>query len=156
MLRNVLRKAAARGIPVAPPASHPFNPLLALRVSSLDMDEPLRNKLVSGLFAAVWAESRDVTKPDVVQAVATECGFRGRDVIAEAASPATKTRLREQTEAAIACEVFGVPTMIVDGQLFWGLDDLGFLDLFLAGQDPLPAGYESAWARVKPSASRLS
>jgi len=40
--------------------------------------------------------------------------------------------LKKNTDMAIARGVFGVPTVEVDGELFWGLDSVGFLKAFLA------------------------
>jgi 2-hydroxychromene-2-carboxylate isomerase len=154
MLRNTLRKAAMLGIPLNPPASHPFNPLLALRVSSLDMASPTRLQLVDALFRAVWVEALDVSQPSVVGRVAEASGLAGRDVIAEAADTASKARLHEQTETAIRHGVFGVPTMKIGDELFWGYDDFPYLELHLAGRDPLPPGFAEAWGKVRPSAQR--
>ena len=53
MWKNILRKAAVIGVPLNAPAFHPFNPLLALRVSSLGLDAKQRRALIDALFAAV-------------------------------------------------------------------------------------------------------
>lgn len=137
MWRNNLRKAALLGLPLRPPAFHPFNPLLALRVSSLPLADSPRRALIDGLFQAVWVRGLHVSEPAVVAEVADACGLDGADLVAQAQEPGAKARLRSQTEGAIAEGVFGVPTMIAGGELFWGHDDLPFLDRFLAGEDPL-------------------
>jgi 2-hydroxychromene-2-carboxylate isomerase len=154
MLRNTLRKAVQLNIPLNPPASHPFNPLLALRVSSLEMDAATRQQLVDSLFRATWAEGLDVTNPAVVARIAAESGLAGRDVLAEAAEPAAKDRVRKQTDEAIRLGVFGVPTMQVGDELFWGYDDFPYLELYLAGRDPLPRNFETIWSSVRSSAIR--
>ena len=66
MWKNNVRKAALLGLPLQPPAFHPFNPLLSLRVSSLEMGDAERWKIVDALFDAVWADSLHVSEPDVV------------------------------------------------------------------------------------------
>src|SRR5687767_3540326 len=48
--RHVLRLASAAGLPMQLPPAHPFNPLLALRVSSLPMDPEVRKRLIDGLY----------------------------------------------------------------------------------------------------------
>ena len=156
MLWNVLRKSREHGIPIAPPHSHPFNPLVPLRASCADLADEQRVKLVDGLFRATWAESRAVTGADVVGAVAAECGLDAAALLAQAQSDAVKARLRQHAEEALKIGVFGVPTMRVRGELFWGFDDLDYLDMFLEGRDPLPAdrGGLSAWLTIKPSAVR--
>jgi hypothetical protein len=50
--------------------------------------------------------------------------------------------------------VFGVPTIIVDGELFWGFDDFAHLELFLAGKDPLDRSILDEWLQVRPTAQR--
>lgn len=153
-LHNTLRKAVLLGIPLNAPLHHPFNPLLALRVSSLAMNASLRRRLVDGLFRAVWVDTADINNVDTVAQVARSAGLEGRDVIAEAAEPAAKARMRQQTDDALNAGVFGVPTMRVDHQLFWGYDDFPFLELYLAGKDPLPKNFASHWSNVLPSAVR--
>jgi hypothetical protein len=52
--------------------------------------------------------------------------------------------------------VFGVPTILARGELFWGFDDLEYAEMFLDGKDPLPADRASLkpWLEIKPSAER--
>jgi 2-hydroxychromene-2-carboxylate isomerase len=154
MAKDVIRKAKLLGIPMNPPASHPFNPLLPLRVSCLPMPERDRMKLVDALFKATWAESLDVGSVDVVSRIATGIGLDGPALVAHAKDQENKERLILQTDEAIEAGVFGVPTMIVDGELFWGYDNLPFLELFLKGQDPITDEDMSGWLEVKPSAQR--
>jgi 2-hydroxychromene-2-carboxylate isomerase len=140
MMLDVARKARRLGVPIAPPASHPFPPLLALRVThAAEPGEP-RRRLVDALFRAVWAESVDVSNPAEVARIARTAGSDGDALLAAAASDSVKARLRDATEAAVREGVFGVPTCLVDGELFWGFDDLAHLELFLDGRDPLRPG----------------
>ena len=152
--RNCARKAALLGIPLQPPRFHPFNPLLPLRVSSLPMEADARRALIDGLFAAVWARGLHATEPEVVAAVATEAGLPGADLVAAAQAPEAKARLRAQTDAAIAAGVFGVPAMGWGDEVFWGYDDLPYLELVLAGEDPLPADATAPPAPPPASARR--
>lgn len=158
MFKNNLRKAALLGVPLESPAFHPFNPLLALRVSTLALDTDECDALVTGLFEAVWARKQHVSEPAVVAAVASAAGLDGADLVARAGTPEAKALLKQQTDQALARGVFGVPTMEVGGETFWGYDDLPYLELFLAGEDPLA---RSSWARgageaPRPSAMRPS
>jgi 2-hydroxychromene-2-carboxylate isomerase len=153
MALNNLRKAALLGVPLEPPAFHPFNPLLALRVSSLPLERAEREALVGALFRAVWVERRHVSEPEVVERVAGEVGLDGAALVADAQRPEAKERLRRRTDDAIAAGVFGVPTMVVDEALFWGFDDLPFLELFLAGRDPLDPDALARWGTRRPPAS---
>jgi len=155
MAKNNLRKAARLGVPLNPPRHHPWNPLLSLRISSSPIPEPQRRALIDALFQAVWVRGLHVSEPAVVGAVATEIGLDGPRLVEAAQQPEAKTRLRAQTDAAIAEGVFGVPTMLVEGELFWGYDDWPYLELFLAGRDPLDPNESRKWFEsVRPSAVR--
>jgi 2-hydroxychromene-2-carboxylate isomerase len=145
MWRNNLRKAARLGIEIHPPVSHPFNPLLPLRASSLDLEPEERDSLVSALFAAVWTRQLDVTDPAVLVRLAEEAGVADAASLPErATAPEIKRRLRRRTDEAIARGVFGVPCFEIPGaddepgEIFWGYDDLPYLEPFLAGEDPIP------------------
>lgn len=154
MWRNNLRKAARLGLPLHPPRFHPFNPLLALRVSSLPMPEDERARLIGGLLDAVWVHGQHVSEPEVVARVAAAIGLDGATLVAAAQQPEAKARLRRQTDDAIAVGVFGVPSMTVGAEVFWGYDDFPYLEDFLAGRDPLPP-IDSPEFMQRPAASAL-
>lgn len=159
--KDVLRRAASLGITLVPPASHPFNPLLPLRASSLDDMVPEdRRRLIDALYRATWSEGRRVDLPEIVEEIAREVGLDGAAIVRAATSEDTKTRLRAQTDEAISRGVWGVPTLLVNRpgrpeELFWGVDALPHLDLFLRGEDPLPIDALDRWVSIAPSASRI-
>ena len=156
MLRNVLRKAKLHGIPIAPPHSHPFNPLVPLRVTCAEADEAQRLRLVDRVFRAAWVERRAIADPAVVGELLAELGLDAGRRLAEAQSDAVKQQLRDNTQAALEQGIFGVPTMAVRGELFWGFDDLEYLEMFLSGRDALsPDRVElEPWDAVRPSIER--
>jgi 2-hydroxychromene-2-carboxylate isomerase len=154
MARNNLRKAALLGVPLAPPAHHPFNPLLPLRISSLPRPPEVRKRLVDGFFTATWSRGLHPSDPEVAARIVAEAGLEPGPVLEEAQSPEGKARLRRQTDEAIAAGVFGVPTLLVDGELFWGYDDFPYLEHFLAGEDPLDPTELGRWFHTTPSATR--
>jgi len=156
MTGNFLRKAALLGLPLNPPPFFPFNPLLALRMSLLPMEAEQRRALIDALFQAVWVRALHVSEPDVVERVANEIGLPGSALIEQAKSPEIKALLRRQTDDAISRGVFGVPTMEVGDELFWGYDDFPYLDLFLARKDPLDHAERDRWRSLgsRPSSVR--
>lgn len=152
MFKDCLRTAAALGIPFAPPFAHPFNPLASLRATLLEMDEDIRGDLVTRLFAATWADSLDVSSPEVVARICADAGVP--DALARIQDPAVKQRLHDASSEAISLGVFGVPTMIVDGELFWGMDSLAHLERYLRGEDPVRPEDEVKWRAVPITAHR--
>ncbi len=154
MKKNILRKTHRLGIPFAPPPTHPFNPLLALRVSCVPMPEAARLRLIDGLFQATWGGGPGVTDTAVVARIASEAGLEGESIVAQAASQKVKDLLRQSTEEAVAEGVFGVPMARLDGELFWGFDDLEYLERALAGDDAFDEETLRAWNEIHPSARR--
>lgn len=152
MFRDCTRLASAMGVPFEPPASHPFNPLPSLRATLLDMEETTRHTLVSRLYAATWAQSRDVASPEVVAEVCAEVGVT--DVVRRIQEPAVKQKLREVGEEAIARGVFGVPTFVIDDELFFGNDSFPHIARYSAGNDPFNPDDAARWEAVRPSARR--
>jgi 2-hydroxychromene-2-carboxylate isomerase len=154
MAKDLLRKSARLGVPLQPPASHPFNPLLSLRASLVPQDAGDQRRLIDALFRAAWVERQNISAPAVVAAAANAAGLDGQAIVAATQSDAIKQRLRAGTDAAIEAGVFGVPTMIADGELFWGFDDFTHLELFLAGKDPLDRSVLDEWQQIRPTAAR--
>ncbi len=145
VFKDAYRKAHALGVPLAPPATHPFNPLPALRAVTAFPER----RLIDALFRATWVEGRRVDLPEVVLDIASEAGF------AVEITDAVKAQLKANTERALASGAFGVPTMLVEGELFWGVDSLPHLEAFLQGRDPVPADAFARWGGILPSASRI-
>lgn len=155
MLHNVLRKAQRLGLPIAPPHSHPFNPLTALRLCCCELDPAERLRLIDALWLATWVQSREVSSPQVLAELLAAQGFDAAALLAEADAPAARERLRGYTDGALQIGAFGVPTLLVRGELFWGFDDLDGLDAFLGGRaEPIAAATLSAWQAVRPSVQR--
>ncbi len=153
--KDAYRKARACGLDgIVTPPSHPFNPLLALRAASTAMPSEARHHFVDALFDAVWKDGTGLETADAVAACARRAGLDAEAVLRAASEPATKERLRATTDAAIARGVFGVPTMIADGELFWGVDALPHLTLHLRGEDPVPADALARWGGLPASAAR--
>jgi 2-hydroxychromene-2-carboxylate isomerase len=155
MSKNMLRKATLLGIPLNPPAFLPFNPLLALRISLLPLEDAKRRALIDALFRAAWVRGMHLSDAAVVERVANEVGLAGAALVAQAQTPEIKDLLRRQTDEAISRGVFGVPSMEVGDELFWGYDDFPFLELFLAGKDPVVPGEWEKWRQpVRASSVR--
>lgn len=117
------------GVPLRMPAVHPFNPLALLRLAIACGEGGAANRFTcETLLRHVWQGGADPTDPARLQALQAQLA-PARDPAAED----VKAQLRANTEQAIAQGVFGVPAMLVDGRLFWGLDALPMLRAQLEG-----------------------
>lgn len=146
--KHVLRLAADHGVALVPPPVHPFNPLLALRISSLERSAKERRAIIDALYAAAWGGGGGVHEEALVKAALAKAALPADALIAEAKTDAAKARLREQTDRAIAKGCFGVPTLFVDDELFWGFDSLPHLDRYLGGKDPVSKEQLAIWEKA--------
>jgi 2-hydroxychromene-2-carboxylate isomerase len=156
LIKDVMRRASTQGMKATSPPSHPFNPLLALRVASLDMEYATKIDLVTKLLDAPWRHGLDISNTSVVSNIATSVGLNGHDCLELAKTAAVKDKLREQTEEAVAAGVFGVPTTVVDGEIFWGSesDSIKHIELALLGCDDIDLNVVEKWRNIVPSAVR--
>ncbi len=153
LFKDCLRLAAELEVLFVPVFSHPFNPLPSLRATLLDMEDDTRHLLVTKLFDATWAQSRDVGSAEVVAEVCQEAGVP--DALFRINEPAVKQRLLAASQEAIELGIFGVPTMHIDDELFWGNDSFQHLARYLVGEDPVRPEDVAAWEAVDASARRI-
>lgn len=95
-------------------------------------------KLCGAIFAAVWVQERNIADPKVLEALVTEHGLSPRRV-EQSLSQAVQERYEDYTQQAIDAKVFGAPSYVVDGEIFWGQDRLEFVERALK-QQPSTAG----------------
>lgn len=150
--KDAYRKAHRFGLALRPPPSHPYNPLIALRVASLPMAPDARERLVDALFQAAWSDGTGIETAEQVAVAADRAGVDGHALVRAASEPEAKERVRARTTEAVAHGVFGVPTLLVDGEIFWGTDGFDLVDAFLRGEDPVPR--DLTWAERPATAAR--
>lgn len=126
--RLVQYQAAQAGLRLRFPPRHPFRSLDAMRLL-VALEAPVQ--AVRNVFDFVWGEGRDPgTERD---ALATRLGIP--DAEALVAQTGAKDRLRFLTEDAAEAGIFGVPTLAIGRELFWGADAMPMAGAFLADPD---------------------
>ena len=144
--RFVLWRARQLGLPMRMPPAHPFNPLPALRLIIAAGSD---RRAAGTVLDAVFRDGRDVSDPAVIADLARLLGIADPQVAI--ADPAIKQRLRDNTAWASARGVFGVPTLVIGQELFWGHDAFdmaleylrhpdAFRDPDMQAADTLPIG----------------
>jgi 2-hydroxychromene-2-carboxylate isomerase len=127
--RQVLWLARQQGCELRLPAAHPFNPLGLLRLAvACDPDGQPNRYVCEQVFRHVWCSGEDAADPDRLAALTAAL-----QPVRDPASAAVKQALQANTEEAIACGAFGVPSFIVDDRVFWGQDALPMLRAYLLG-----------------------
>lgn len=112
----------------AVPKHWPTDPTLACKViiaaGVLGVD---KDAVSFACLKAVWAEERNIADPDDLTAALVDSGLPAGDVLAAAGAPEIATRMTAITEGAIAAQIFGSPTYVVNGERFWGQDRIAFV-----------------------------
>lgn len=132
---DLYRQAELRGVPFDVNPAHPARSVEAMRLVLL-ADEPLRPALSHALFEAYHVTGLDISRRDVLQAVAARFGLD----LAGIAAPAVKDELRARTEEAVERGMFGVPGFWLrtaehpEGRLWWGADRMHLVEAALRGE----------------------
>lgn len=133
--RDMQRWAEERGVELIWPSRFPLRTVKPLRMTLLAA-EAQRPALIESLMRACWVEDLDPDDDGVLRECAERAGADAALVEGTRADE-VKAALRAGTEEAIDRGVFGVPTFVVDDQLFWGQDRLDFVERALDGWRPL-------------------
>ncbi|HSZ69724.1 MAG TPA: 2-hydroxychromene-2-carboxylate isomerase [Solirubrobacteraceae bacterium] len=124
-MAEVERRARAYGLPpVRWPDPWPSNYLFAMRVATFAFQRGRGYELTRGAFRDAFQRGHDLATPENVLRAAAAVDLDPDEVADATRDPAIKLALRSATEAAHARGVFGVPTLAVGEELFWGDDRL--------------------------------
>jgi 2-hydroxychromene-2-carboxylate isomerase len=125
MVRDVGRIAASRGLTFRMPEPFPANALGAARLAVLGAREGWAAAFSKAVFAAEFAQSRDIASETVLANILQGLGLNAPAILARSAAPEVKDGLRAATAEAEALGIFGAPSFVTaDGELFWGDDRL--------------------------------
>ena len=137
MKEDQRRWARHYGVPIATPAHYDGTILNRGAYFALE-----RNQIVAYVTRAyrhVWGEGMSMIDRTMLADLSSHCGWTLEEFDAFVADPRTEQRLRDETLRASERGVFGVPSMIADGQMWWGNDRFEFMEEYLrAGELPAP------------------
>ena len=125
MWRDLGRRAAARGLSPRLPAPYPLADLArANRVALVGLEEGWGPAYIRETYRRWFEEGAPAGEEPNLSASLAELGLDPGAVIARADAEATVAALARATDAAEAAGLFGVPSFVVAGELFWGDDRL--------------------------------
>ena len=128
--RHWVWQARQANVPFRMPPNHPFPPLPPLRLAiALGND----GSAIETIFDHIWRDGEDVGDPGSWARLTDKLGVA--DAGALIADQGVKDQLRRNTESAVELGLFGVPTAVVDGELFWGQDSTPMLFAYLENPD---------------------
>ncbi len=125
MWRDLTRICAREELPlVLPPLRFPQNGLKAARIALAGEAEGWISKFTRAVYTANFAQQRDISDDATLDDILSKLGIDRTRAFAAANAPENKTRLKEQTDEAIARGIFGAPFFTIGEELFWGNDRL--------------------------------
>ena len=124
MWRDLARICEAEGLPLRRPSRFPRNGLLAARVACRFAGEPWLPEFVRAVYDANFARDLEISEPGVVAECLARAGQAPEPLLAEAQAEPAKAALRAQGEEAARLGLFGAPSFVARGELFWGNDRL--------------------------------
>lgn len=127
---DLKRWAAHYQIPFRMNKAFPFNSLMLMRGAvGLQMHQPaLFLNYLDVMFKAMFGEPRNLSDLQEVEAVLKDAGIDPALVLSLAEREDVKSKLKADTQDAIARGVFGLPTFFVGQNMYWGQDRLLFVE----------------------------
>jgi 2-hydroxychromene-2-carboxylate isomerase/predicted thioesterase len=125
--------AAVQGLTLRYHPDFPLRPVRALRASAYAQDQGLAEPFVRAMMKAYWCDGGDISDPGFIGQVAADVGLNVEGIQAACAAPHYKRVIEDNTHTAIEVGIFGAPSFIADGQLFWGNDRIDMLARYLRG-----------------------
>ena len=149
--RLVLFEAQRRGIPFRFPPSHPFNPLKPLRLLVALDAAPGAVRIV---MDRIWRDGLDLSLQENWNAICAALALDPAKAAALVDAADTKAKLRANSDAAVAAKLFGVPTLQIGEELFWGADALPMAHAYLDDPEMFKSGEMLRVATMGASVSR--
>ncbi len=106
----------------------PINTLVLMRGSIAARQLGCFEHYADTVFTAIWREGKNMGDIEVVEQVLGQAGLAVAELLSLVQEPTIKGALVEATEAAVERGLFGVPTLFVDGEMFFGQDRLDFVE----------------------------
>jgi 2-hydroxychromene-2-carboxylate isomerase len=124
MWRDMARLCERYGLPLRQPTQFPRNGLLAARIVVAGDGAGWVPAFVRNVYRANFGDDRDIADRTVLETLLRDVGTDPAAVLRDAESQPVKDHLRASMEQAQRLGIFGAPSFIVGGELFWGNDRL--------------------------------
>lgn len=111
----------------------PVNTLQLMRGACAALEQGQLEPYLQALFSAMWVDAKNLGDPELVADVLGAAGMDAAALMAAAQDPVVKQALIEATEAAVARGIFGVPTVFLGDDMYFGQDRLDFVEEALRG-----------------------
>lgn len=137
LFKHCLRYAELNKIPFSPPQNLPFNSLYALRMALEENAGADQFKVIDAIYMNGWGKGHDIGDEKFLVKILLQEGIDGNKLLDNVGSKEIRNALKFNLNRALGKNIFGLPTFIVENELFWGNDSIEHLKLFLGEMDPL-------------------
>ncbi|PJZ25395.1 2-hydroxychromene-2-carboxylate isomerase [Leptospira hartskeerlii] len=124
MWKDLERRTEKYGLPFSKPDTFPQNGLKAARITIANLDKPWVHHFILETYKVEFSQKQDISNVSVLSQILKSLGQNPENIISTSESDENKNKLRENTEQARKLGIFGAPSFIVNGELFWGDDRL--------------------------------
>jgi 2-hydroxychromene-2-carboxylate isomerase len=124
MWRDLERICELEGLPFQRPSRFPRTGTLAARVVCRFADEPWISAFVRAVYHANFAEDQDIARREVISACLRSLNLEAETILNATTTIEAKPVLRAQNDRAVNLGIFGAPTFLAGGEMFWGNDRL--------------------------------
>jgi 2-hydroxychromene-2-carboxylate isomerase len=121
-MTDVVRSAEYRGAPIKTPKPQRPDTAPALYIAAHSGSETFRD----AVFHAMWREQRDIGNAEVLRACAVTAGVE-TGLVDSAMTDGARQDVADRSRRAYASGIFGVPTFVFDGEVFFGNDRMDVL-----------------------------
>ena len=128
-LKKCFRYAADNQIEFRPPAEFPFNPIAILRMATKHAAKQKQAEVIDLIFQTVWGEGRVLEDPEIIAKLVPA------DIFEASFSREARLELKSNIQQALSFGAFGVPSWVYQGELFWGNDNMLYLERVIKGND---------------------
>lgn len=122
--KDMARQCAKYGLPWTQPSEFPRSAILPHRLALLASQQPWGPEFCRKVFQRNFVQDQALDSEEAVVEVLVDMNLNPADWLGPALSPTNKQALRDQTAHAVSLGIFGAPTFLVNGELYWGNDRL--------------------------------
>jgi 2-hydroxychromene-2-carboxylate isomerase len=137
LFKDLLRYTKLNAIPFTTPKNLPFNSLYALRLALPEVAGNNQKEVIDTIFRAGWEHGQDIGSDTSLKEILTQKNLPVDELFCKMEAKESRIQLKNNISRALEEGLFGVPTFLVDGELFWGNDSIRYLEMYLDGRDPL-------------------
>lgn len=128
MLTDLQRYATRYRVPFRMNPFFPINSVKLMRAAIAAQSTDQLEAYSEAIFQAMWEDGKNLADDSVIADVLDKAGLNSSELIAANDDPQFKEQLRANTEAAVDRGLFGVPTMIMGAEVFFGQDRMFFIE----------------------------